>query len=298
MTVDEARSLGSAIRATRLERGLSQLKLAGAIGVSGGGGSSASGNGATSPPPEAGTPTHRQSRGTSSRRSPPPWTAPLTPSPIAQSSAPTPGFSTASNPSDLHALLSPAGSTTSPTPKPTESQTSSSDSSPPATCTNQACQGAALQSPPWTSCWTQSATQPIKQGRGCSSSSCAGTAPSSASRTSTRPPTVPTETLSPNSETIARRSYSEISAELPADTDTAPTANPVTEPAAPWPSGTTSSRSLRRLRAEENRELPGRGSPAASQVESHVRHAGTGIQRAAPTCHGNGTDGNPASDQG
>ncbi|MEH6821778.1 MAG: XRE family transcriptional regulator [Dietzia psychralcaliphila] len=36
MTPDEARSLGRAIRATRLERGLPQLKLAVAIGVSGG----------------------------------------------------------------------------------------------------------------------------------------------------------------------------------------------------------------------------------------------------------------------
>ena len=36
MTPEEARSLGRAIRAKRLERGLSQLKLAVAIGVSGG----------------------------------------------------------------------------------------------------------------------------------------------------------------------------------------------------------------------------------------------------------------------
>lgn len=36
MTPDEARSLGRAIRTARLERGLSQLKLAVAIGVSGG----------------------------------------------------------------------------------------------------------------------------------------------------------------------------------------------------------------------------------------------------------------------
>ena len=36
MTPDEARSLGRAIRAVRLERGLSQLKLAVAIGASGG----------------------------------------------------------------------------------------------------------------------------------------------------------------------------------------------------------------------------------------------------------------------
>lgn len=36
MTPDEARSLGRAIRAVRLERGLSQLKLAVAIDVSGG----------------------------------------------------------------------------------------------------------------------------------------------------------------------------------------------------------------------------------------------------------------------
>lgn len=36
MNPDEARSLGRAIRATRLERGCSQLKLAVAIGVSGG----------------------------------------------------------------------------------------------------------------------------------------------------------------------------------------------------------------------------------------------------------------------
>lgn len=36
MTPDEARSLGRAIRAARLERGLSQLKLSVAIGVSGG----------------------------------------------------------------------------------------------------------------------------------------------------------------------------------------------------------------------------------------------------------------------
>lgn len=36
MTPDEARSLGRAIRATRLERGLSQLRLAVVIGVSGG----------------------------------------------------------------------------------------------------------------------------------------------------------------------------------------------------------------------------------------------------------------------
>lgn len=36
MTPDEARSLGRAIRTVRLERGLSQLKLAVAVGVSGG----------------------------------------------------------------------------------------------------------------------------------------------------------------------------------------------------------------------------------------------------------------------
>ena len=36
MTLDEARSLGRAIRTVRLERGLSQLKLAVAVGVSGG----------------------------------------------------------------------------------------------------------------------------------------------------------------------------------------------------------------------------------------------------------------------
>lgn len=36
MTPDEARSLGRAIRAARLETGLSQLKLAVAVGVSGG----------------------------------------------------------------------------------------------------------------------------------------------------------------------------------------------------------------------------------------------------------------------
>lgn len=36
MTPEEARSLGRAIRAARLERGISQLKLASAVGVAGG----------------------------------------------------------------------------------------------------------------------------------------------------------------------------------------------------------------------------------------------------------------------
>lgn len=150
MTPDEAQSLGRAIRAIRTERGLSQIKVAFTIGISVGQlriwerGKVPAARGRAEHPPAI---TCDQL----AALVPPPWTAPSPTSPTAPHTQSLPGSSMDSNPWARHAQSSEDASLISPTPKPTESPTSSRASPQDATSSSRGCRSQSLPFAPWAS---------------------------------------------------------------------------------------------------------------------------------------------------